>query len=183
MTSARIAVMYGLGGAGVEWWPNGERLLVQRLKTKGVDTGDSPWNWDDRQQVYNFLNGFTGFRGLIGDSLGAGSAAQYGADQKGQIDYAGGFQPSIYDSRVVIQPDGTKVIPVAANVIRAHCVYDPDVADTGGLGAAQYAKTSGAKTVVFVTQHRGAHPDDWGYSQDLLFNEVTALIAAQRVQP
>jgi len=48
--------------------------------------------------------------------------------------------------------------------------------DTGGLGNAHYVVTPGAKTKLTLTQHQGAHPDEWGYSQDLMFDHVMLCI-------
>lgn len=36
--------------------------------------------------------------------------------------------------------------------------------------------TPGAKTKLTLTQHQGAHPDDWGYSQDLMFDHAMLCI-------
>ena len=133
-------------------------------------------NWDQRQESYNFLHEFSGWRGLEGDSLGAGSAAEYAGDIEGEVNFAGGFQPSMDDSRTVVVAPGDGELPVAANVLRAHCIYDPVWFDTLGLGQAHYVITPGAKTILLTTQHRSAHPDDWGYSQDLMFNEIMSQI-------
>jgi hypothetical protein len=166
---ARIVIFYGLGGAAVEWWPNGEKLLQQKFQLKRVDT--LLLNWDQRQDAYGYLHGFLGFRGLVGDSFGAGSAAQYAADLEGNVDFVGGFQPSNYDPRAV---DGKITVP--ANVERAHCIHDSVWTDTLGLGQGVYVEANPAKTKLLVTDHRGAHPDDWGYSQDLMFNEIMGQI-------
>jgi hypothetical protein len=117
------------------------------------------------------MQGFDGFRGYCGDSLGAGSAAQYPGDVDGPVDFVGGFQPSIYDARAQ-----GGYIEVAKEVTRAHCIYDPVWSDTLGLGYAQYKAAPNSKTKLIVTQHRGAHPDDWGYSQDILFNQIAGLL-------
>lgn len=166
---ARIILMYGLGGAAIEWWSTGQRLFQQRLEKIGMETLLIDWN--QRQEAYNFMNGFVGWRGYTGDSLGAGSAAQYPGDVSGPVNFAAGFQPSMDDTRA---SDGK--IVVAANVIRAHCIHDPVWADTLGLGQAKYVQAPGAKTIVMVTEHSGAHPDDWGYSQDMIFAEIEGQV-------
>lgn len=166
---ARIVLFYGLGGSAIEWWANGERLLQKRFQDKGCDC--LLLNWDQRQEAYNYMHGFGGFRGYLGDSLGAGSAAQYPGDLSTPVHFSGGFQPSMDDARA------TKgIITVAKNVIQAHAIHDPVWLETMGLGQAQYEKAADAKIVVMNTIHRGAHPDDWGYSQDLLFNQTMSLI-------
>lgn len=162
--------MYGLLGKLAEWWTNGEQLLVQRLTAAGFDCGEGPYQWDDRQKAYDFMHGYIGPRIYIGDSLGAGAAATYPADVPGQVEYAGGFQPSDYDANAV-----RGKITVARNVIRAHCVSDPVWADTLGLGNAEYTQAPDAKTIVLVTEARSIHPDDWGTAQDLIYNDVIKI--------
>ena len=168
---AKIVLFYGMGGAAIEWWNTGERAFAPRLEAIGAKV--LLVNWNARQVAYDFMHGFEGFRAYAGDSLGAGSAAQFPGDVDGPVDFAGGFQPSVYDARA----HGGR-IEVAKNVVRAHCIYDPVWSDTLGLGNAQYIHAPGAKTKLLITQHRGAHPDDWGYSQDLIFNEIKGLIGA-----
>lgn len=164
----RIALMGGMGYPMTETsW--GMPSFKTRLEALGAET--ILVNWSHRQEVYNFLDSANGFRALAGDSLGAGSAAQYAGDLKGGVDFVAGFQPSAYDER-----SHSGHITVAANVARAHCIYDPVWIDTMGLGYSQYITAPGAKTILLVTQHRGAHPDDWGYSQDLIFYEIKKLI-------
>jgi hypothetical protein len=174
MSNARIALMGGMGFPLTETtW--GMPQLRTRLEAIGATVILVSWN--SREQVYNFLNGFKGFRGLCGDSLGAGSAAQYAGDLDGDnkaghmVDFVGGFQPSMDDKR---QSNGYITVP--GNVTRAHCIYDPYWLDTMGLGQAQYIITHNSATKLLVTQHRGAHPDDWGYSQTIMFNEIRDLI-------
>ena len=174
MKPARIALMGGMGFPLTET-AGGMPRLQKRLEANGATVLLVSWN--ARQAVYDFLHGFKGFRGLLGDSLGAGSAAQYAGDLDDDnvaghmVDFVGGFQPSMDDSRV-----HNGYITVPGNVIRAHCIYDPYWIDTLGLGQAQYISTPNSATKLLVTQHRGAHPDDWGYSQDIMFNEIIGLM-------
>lgn len=162
-----------MGGMGypVTETPWGMPQLKTRLEAIGAEVLLT--SWSDRQTVYNLMHGFDGFRAYAGDSLGAGSAAQYPGDVKGAINYIAGFQPSLYDARTI---HGQQT--VAANVTRAHCIYDPRWVDTLGLGTAQYIAAPGAHTILLITQHHGAHPDDWGYSQDIVFNEIKGLMGA-----
>lgn len=164
--------MFGLGGGIVEWWVNGLRLLQTRLQKVNVET--LLINWDQRQEAYNFMNGFGGFRAYIGASLGAGSAAQYPGDVTGIVDLAGGFQPSMDDARAV-----KGEITVAANVARAYCVRDPIWLDTGGLGQARFVVAPNAKTQILTMEQRMAHDDDWGTAQDWIYQETVNLIGAQ----
>ena len=168
MKPAKIVLFYGMGGAFFEWWSDGEQLLRKRLIDLGAEVQLLGWN--QRTEAHDFFGSFTGFRGLIGDSLGAGSAAQYASDLNGPVDFVGGFQPSMDDMRAE-----HGIILVSPNVVRAHCVYDPIWADTLGLGQAQYEITPGSSTILLTTQHRAMHPDDAGYSQNIIFNEVREL--------
>lgn len=72
--------------------------------------------------------------------------------------------------------DGKITLP--ANIKQAHCIRDPDWIDTEGLGYAQWVVADPKKTRLLTTEHRGAHPDDTGYAQNLVFAEVKQLIGA-----
>jgi len=161
-----------------EGWPLTETAaglptLQKRLHDQGVEL--QTFAHDARQAIHDWLRSFSGFRGLIGDSLGAGAAALYSGDLSGAVDFAGGFQPSAWDP-IGRGPTNNREIVVAKNVNVAHCIWDPVFADTLGFGNAHYVITPGAETKLTLTQHRGAHPDDWGYSQDLMFNHVMLCI-------
>ncbi len=167
---ARMVLMGGMGFPATET-PGGLPKLASRLEAIGVEV--LLIGWKARQEAYNCMNGFKGWRGYAGDSLGAGSAGQYPGDVKSSVDFAAGFQPSTYDAR---SHNGIQVI--AANLVRAHCIYDPHWFDTMGLGQAHWQEAHGSKTILMLTQHRGAHPDDWGYSQDIIFNEIKGQLNA-----
>ena len=173
----RIALIGGQGYPLTETQA-GLPTLKRRLNAKGVDTGAGPFAHTDRQAIRDWLHGYKGFRGLIGDSLGAGAAALYAGDLDGDVDFAGGFQPSDWDP-VAQGPINNKVVVVAKNVLVAHCIWNPTFVETGGLGNAHYVITPGSKTKLTTTEHHGAHPDDWGYSQDMMFNHVMMLIGAK----
>lgn len=167
--NARIVLMGGLGFPVTETFAGMPTLKARFEAIKGVEV--LLISWKQRTEAYNFMHGFTGFRAYLGDSLGAGSAAQYPADVHGTVQFAGGFQPSMWDART-----HSDQITVAANCAVAHAIYDPYWIDTGGLGYSTYAKQPGAKTIIMNTGHRGAHPDDWGWSQDLLYHHCVSLM-------
>lgn len=171
---ARIALLGGMGYPLTETQA-GMPTLKARFEALAIGTHIEVFlgSWKDRQAVYNFMHLFDGKRLYLGDSLGAGSAAQYPGDVKGEVDYAGGFQPSMWDMRA---SSGEHQIIVAANCKRAHAIYDPVWADTIGLGVGTYVKAHGASTRVMNTPHRGMHPDDWGWAQTLLFLEATEIL-------
>lgn len=174
----RIALIGGQGYPLTETQA-GLPALKRRLNSAGVDTGPGPWAHIARQEIRDWLHGYKGFRGLIGDSLGAGVSAVYAGDLDGNVNFVGGFQPSAWDPNGQ-GPLDSRVIAVAMNVLAAYCIWNPWWIETGGLGSAHYVISSRSKTVLTTTEHHGAHPDDWGYSQDLMFNHLIALIGATK---
>lgn len=171
---SRIAL---IGGQG---WPLTETvagLPTLQRSLQYLDVEVQTFAHDARQAIRDWLHGYKGFRGLIGDSLGAGAAALYPGDLDGVVQFAGGFQPSAWDP-IGNGPLNERIIVVAKNVNVAHCIWDPWFVDTGGLGNAHYVVSPDSKTKLTVTEHRGAHPDDWGYSQDLMFTHVMHCINA-----
>jgi hypothetical protein len=147
--------------------------MRDRLLALGVEC--RIFTHDARQDGYNYLHAFVGFRGLAGDSLGAGSAALFAGDLKGPVDFVGGFQPSAWDP-IGKGPLSNRYITVPPNVRYAHCIWDPVFLDTFGLGNCHYVITQGTKTVLSETRHRGAHPDDWGYAQDVMMSHIQLLL-------
>ena len=174
--NARIALIGGQGYPITETQA-GLPALKTRLNAAGVDTGAGPFPHTARQQIRDWLHGYKGFRGLIGDSLGAGASGIYAGDLDETVNFVGGFQPSAFDP-VGQGPVMARTIAVAANVIEAHCIWNPWWVETGGLGNARYTISSKSKTRLTTTEHHGAHPDDWGWSQDLMFNHVMQAIKA-----
>jgi hypothetical protein len=172
--NARIALIGGQGYPLTETQA-GLPTLKRRLNAKGVDTGLGPFSHLDRQKIRDWLHGFHGFRGLIGDSLGAGAAAIYAGDLDGNVNFVGGFQPSAWDP-VGKGPVNDRTITVAQNVLVAHCIWNPAFVETGGLGNAHYVTVPRSHTKLTTTEHHGAHPDDWGYAQDLMFAHAMSLI-------
>ncbi len=168
MKKARVALMGGMGFPVTET-PWGLPALKTKLESLGAET--ILVNWSHRQEVYNFMHGYDGLRIYVGDSLGAGSAAQYPGDVDGPVAFAGGFQPSVYDARC-----HGGYIEVARHVDVAHCIYDPTWIETMGLGNAQYKVHPMSKTKLIITQHHGAHPDDWGTSQMIMFHHIQEIM-------
>ncbi len=172
MKTACVAVVFGLGGGALDP-AGGESRLVARLKALGVDTGASPYQYYDTNGIVGLLRGTAlgkaEFKAIVGDSLGACNAPFFAQQYGHTVDYIAGFQPSEYGMHA----------PVPPNVVRAHCIYDPYWIDTWGLGHAKWELAPGNRTTkLILTEHRGAHPDDWGYSQDLVFAEIKSLIGA-----
>ena len=162
MTVRKLAIVYGLGGGWLD--PRGgENYLLQRCKAAGFTVPAQPFDYMDSQGILDFLKS-ADWRGLIGDSAGASYAGQYAQSIAPlKLDYLAGFQPSIW---MGLGSD----ISIPANVVYAHVIRDPDWIDTQGLGYAQWIASK--PTTLIVTEHRGAHPDDYGPMQDLIFAEV-----------
>lgn len=168
----RVALMGGMGYPATEL-PAGMPTFKTKLEALGAEV--ILVSWHERQAVYNFMNGFDGSRVWAGDSLGAGSAGQYPGDVRGKADYAAGFQPSLYDAR---SHNGIQTI--AANIVRAHCIYDSRWVDTFGLGNARWQIAHGSTTKLIITDHHGAHPDDWCVTQNWILSDIKELIKIGR---
>ena len=173
----RIAL---IGGQG---WPATETVwglptLERRFHEVGFEA--QQFSHLARQEIRDYLRASTGLLGLIGDSLGAGAAALYPLDLQPSryVTFVGGFQPSAWDP-IGQGPTSSRTIKVAPNVRFAHCIWDPIFTDTAGLGNAHYMVTPGSKTTLTLTEHRGAHPDDWGWAQDLMFAHAVAALKEQ----
>ncbi len=155
--------MYGLGGSMFDP-ASGEIQLVKRLKEIGVKTADSPYQYSDVQKIVDAINNDRKDDMVIvgGDSLGACNTPYVAQYCHRNINYIFGFQPSLYGAHV----------PVSANVKEAHCIYNPNFIETVGLGAYKWELAPGNKrTHLMITEHHAPHPDDWGWSQDLIFYE------------
>ena len=68
------------------------------------------------------------------------------------------------------------IIAVPENVKLAMCIYDPYWIDTLGLGQAHYELVPNTGTKLITIQHRSRHPDDWGWAQDQVFNQIKSLL-------
>jgi hypothetical protein len=157
MSKGRMVLMGGMGYPLTEL-PAGMPTFKTKLEAIGLEV--LLISWKQRQDAYNFMREYTGWRGYAGDSLGAGSAGTYPMDVKGDVEFAGGFQPSMYDAR-----SHDEVITVASNLKLAHAIYNPSWIETGGLGISEYRPAPHARTVVINTKHYGPHPDDWSVTQ------------------
>ena len=68
-------------------------------------------------------------------------------------------------------------VPVTPNVGEAHCIYNPAVLETGGLGAYKWELAPGNHTTrLLITEHHAPHPDDWGWSQDVIFADIKRIM-------
>jgi hypothetical protein len=158
----KLAIIYGLGGGWLD--PRGgEDYLLSRCKAAGFYVPAIPFDYANSQGILNWLKD-ADWRGLIGDSAGATFAGQYAQSIAPlKLDYLAGFQPSA-DMGI------GSTISIPTNVVYAHVIRDPDWIDTAGLGWATWVVSK--PTMLVETDHRGAHPDDFGAMQDLIFAEV-----------
>lgn len=158
----KLAIVYGLGGGWLD--PRGgEDYLLARCKAVGLAVPDKPFSYSDSQDIHDFLRE-ADWRGIVGDSAGATFMGQYATDLKPlRIDYVVGFQPS-----ADMGLGSTVFLPT--NIAYAHVIRDPFWMDTGGLGWAKWVAQR--PTILVETDHRGAHPDDYGPMQDLIFAEI-----------
>ena len=170
MTIRKMAVTFGLGGSIFDP-PAGEVYIIPRYRAMGLITPDKPFSYTDSQGIHDFLRD-ADWRGSTADSFGADYQSEYFDGL--EIDYVAGFQPSVWANNVTA--DDSIIIP--ANIKIAHCVRDPIWIQTSGLGFAKYVAADPNKTRIITTEHEGAHPDDWGYAQDLIVAEVKHLIGA-----
>jgi len=168
----KIAIVFGAGGEVFDP-ANGEAVLTTRCKGIGLDVGASPYNYTDSQAIYEFLKD-ADWAGVVGDSFGADYAVDYARSlSPKKVDFIGGFQPSVYASNIETDdPDGIPYVVVPKNVIHARCFRDPLWIQTLGLGYATWKAEDKKATDLKVLEHYNAHPDDWGYTQNIMFADI-----------
>ncbi len=171
----KAAIICGLGWLWLDP-PGGMRYIAPRLHALGLIVPPQPFHYDDSQGIHDFLADADEAYS-IGDSFGADYQVQ---DFVGlSVAYVAGFQPSMYATDVRINPaTGIGEITVPPNVKYAHCIRDPQWADTGGLGFATYVAADPKRTTIITTEHRGAHPDNYGVMQDLIVAEIRHRVGA-----
>lgn len=171
-TKVHAFVSFGLGGAALD--PSGgEAQLVSRLKTIGVETADSRYNWSDSQIIVDRCLALPKDDKLVigGDSLGDNEALQIANVLNGRrdIDLLFGFQRSEYGVQ----------FGVPANVVKAVEIYNPVWLETLGLGDDPWVLAPGnRRTLLRNIPIEAAHPDDFGVAQDIVFAYVKGLMAA-----
>ena len=116
----------------------------------------------------------SGFRALIGDSLGAARLLLQG-DLDGAVHF-----PAARSHFHVEGPHRTRPSPMERSWWRRTC-RSPTASQTGYLEHGRTRRSSSlvareTQTKLTLTQHAGAHPDDWGYSQDVMFDHAMLCI-------
>ena len=171
---SKIVLAGGLGYPYTETQA-GLPTLKMRFEALGISTIIVPHTGS--QAAYDFLKGYVGFKAMLGDSLGAGAVNDFAQQLDEPIDFVGGFQPSNYDPLAKFDPEeNLYYLQVPRNVKFAHCIRNPNWFETVGLGNATYERVPGDKQPCLVTLHNGTHPDDWGYTQDIMVNQVKGML-------
>lgn len=166
----RCVVIFGQFGVAAD--PVNLPTFRNRLNAAGFET--ILIEHTDSQRAYNFLHGYSGFKGLVGASLGAGAAPIDAGYIHEPVDFVGGFQPSDWDPVMYTDPEtGLRTVNVPANVKQALCFRNPDPVMTGGLGHAIYKAT--ASTKLTVIGRPDIHPGDFGEAQDIMVTTITEL--------
>lgn len=158
--------MFGMGGAFTD---PGEIEFSNKVKELGVDIGNSPYQYYDLNQIVaDFINSPGAVHILWGSSLGANNCpvvAAYGPHAV--IHGMWGFQASLYGAQV----------PVQANVMFAHEVYNPNIPMTGGLGAYEWVRAAGNHlTNLYTSKRYDFHPGETEPVQAMFLAEMQRVI-------
>lgn len=177
-SKGRIAVIFGQYGVLAD--PINLPHFRDRLDGLGFET--ILVEHTDTQKVRLFLIGYTGFTGITGASLGAGSAAVIAGYLKPErtIDFVGGFQVSDYDPSThpiahdPLDPRApARAVDITSNVQYALAFRNPILAATGGLGHATYVLAPGNTTTKLeVIERNDVHPGDFGPAQDTMVQRI-----------
>lgn len=168
-----VFISYGLGGAAIETWSSGLRLFTERCKSIGLDTMQSPYNWNDVNTIVLEINRAPPNIPIAvgGASLGDNEAPDIASRTMRPIKYLFGFQCSTYGVD----------IGVPRNVEFADNIYNPSWLETFGLGSRQWHKAANNRfTVLRNIPLYQPHPDDWGVAQDIVFSQVHKLTGGQK---
>jgi hypothetical protein len=171
MTKGLVYISYGLGGDGIETWSNGLRLLVQRCKTAGYDTRQSPYVWNQYQEIAADIQQQSTVIPIAvgGASLGSNAAPEVASLVRRRVNYLFGFQDSIWGMHV----------GVPHSVDFADNVYNPSWWQTFGFGYGKWVAAPGnVVTKIRNIPIYAAHPDDWGLAQDIVFSRIHLLLGA-----
>jgi hypothetical protein len=164
---------YGFGMYGM-WGPvtdPGEAEFCQKVAALGVDIGASPYRDYDVNTIVAAINVLpSGVCVLVwGSSLGANNSPVVGSYTNRTIDGMWGFQASLYGAQV----------PITSNVKFAHEVYNPNLLETGGLGAYQWQVAAGnRRTNLYTSVRYDLHPGETESAQAMFLAEMKRVIGA-----
>ena len=150
----------------------GETVFTQMVVREfpGIDVGKSPYrDYEVNQIAADFNAAPDAIKLLWGSSLGANNCSVVAAYTHGVIHGMWGFQASEYGAKV----------PIPANVLFAHEVYNPNVFATGGLGAYEWTLAAGnSVTNLYVSKRYDAHPGETSSVMAMFMAEMKRVVAA-----
>lgn len=152
----------------------GETAFTELVKREipGIDVGRSPYRDYEVNQIVSDLTGAPAdaIRLVWGSSLGANNCPVVAAYAPHVVIHGmWGFQASLYGAQV----------PVYANVLFAHEVYNPDLAMTGGLGAYEWVKAPGNHvTNLYRSKRSDFHPGETPEVMSMFIAEMKRVVDA-----
>jgi hypothetical protein len=172
--------MYGMFGQLAD--PANFKGFCDRVAALGVNIMDSPYRDYDTQKIVDQIMQCPADANILvfGASLGANNSPVIGMALNGhrKVDGIWGFQASLYGARVAITP----------NVQFAHEAYNPNVIETGGLGALQWTIAPDNKTTkLVITTNSDFHPGDYDVAVQNMFlddmKQIMAPVVASAARP
>ena len=149
----------------------GEREFAAKVAGLGVDIGQSPYRDYQVNEIVTDFNTASPDAILLlwGSSLGANNCPVVAAYTPHRIIHGmWGFQASEYGAKV----------PIQANVLFAHEVYNPAWPGTLGLGHYQWVRAPGNHvTNLYLSARYDMHPGETERSQQMFLNEIQRVIA------
>ncbi len=149
----------------------GEREFSAKVAGLGVEIGQSPYRDYQVNEIITDFNTAAPDAILLlwGSSLGANNVPVVAAYTPHRIIHgAWGFQASEYGAKV----------PIPANVLFAHEVYNPAWPGTLGLGHYQWVRAVGNHvTNLYLSARYDMHPGETERSQEMFLAEMQRVIA------
>jgi hypothetical protein len=170
-----LFAMFGMGGQYLDP-SNGLRKLVADAAARGINVMGSPYRYQQGQEIVTQIMQLPlGAKVAIGGaSCGANTAPGLGQalEAHRRIDYMFGFQPSLWCGC------NDKANAVPANVSKALCIWNGNMAMTGGLGYCKW--TAGEHTAFELVDRRVMHPGDHDTAmQEKVLAELTRLLKGE----
>ncbi len=149
----------------------GEREFSAKVAGLGVDIGQSPYRDYQVNEIVTDFNTASPDAILLlwGSSLGANNCPVVAAYTPHRIIHGmWGFQASEYGAKV----------PIQANVLFAHEVYNPAWPGTLGLGHYQWVRAvNNHVTNLYLSARYDMHPGETERSQEMFLAEIQRVIA------
>jgi hypothetical protein len=161
--------MYGMWGPLTD---PGEDVFSQEVAKLGVDIGRSPYrDYKVNEIATDFNSSPPGAIRLVwGSSLGCNNCPIVAAYAPHVVIHGmWGFQASLYGAQV----------PIPANCLFAHEVYNPNLAMTGGLGAYEWTKApDNHVTNLYLSKRYDFHPGETTQVMEMFLAEMKRVIDA-----